>query len=114
MRSWAWRSQRIWSGSIYAERRSQEAFFASYQLYRKYGEDYGLERLLSGEMPEEEQQKKVKMAKEASFEERFLVTGLLLDGLNGGFLTYEKMDGETGAVYQELLHLKAFLQDKRT
>lgn len=89
------------------------SFFASYQLYRKYGEDYGLERLLSGEMPEEEQQKKVKMAKEASFEERFLVTGLLLDGLNGGFLTYEKMDGETGAVYQELLHLKAFLQDKK-
>ncbi len=89
------------------------SFFASYQLYRKYGEDYGLERLLSGEMPEEEQQKKVKMAKEASFEERFLVTGLLLDGLNGSFLTYEKMDGETGAVYQELLHLKAFLQDKK-
>ena len=76
-------------------------------------QDYGLERLLSGEMPEEEQQKKVKMAKEASFEERFLVTGLLLDGLNGSFLTYEKMDGETGAVYQELLHLKAFLQDKK-
>ena len=23
------------------------------------------------------------------------------------------MDGETGAVYQELLHLKAFLQDKK-
>ena len=64
-------------------------------------------------MPEEEQQKKVKMAKDASFEERFLVTGLLLDGLNGSFLTYEKMDGETGAVYQELLHLKAFLQDKK-
>ena len=62
---------------------------------------------------EEEQQKKVKMAKDASFEERFLVTGLLLDGLNGSFLTYEKMDGETGAVYQELLHLKAFLQDKK-
>ena len=89
------------------------SFFASYQLYRKYGEDYGLGRLISGEMPEEEQQKKVKMAKEASFEERFLVTGLLLDGLNGSFLTYEKMDGETGAVYQELLHLKAFLQDKK-
>ena len=64
-------------------------------------------------MPEEEHQKKVKMAKDASFEERFLVTGLLLDGLNGSFLTYEKMDGETGAVYQELLHLKAFLQDKK-
>ena len=60
-----------------------------------------------------EQLKKVKMAKDASFEERFLVTGLLLDGLNGSFLTYEKMDGETGAVYQELLHLKAFLQDKK-
>ena len=89
------------------------SFFASYQLYRKYGEDYGLECLLSGEMPEEEQRKKVKMAKDASFEERFLVTGLLLDGLNGSFLTYEKMDGETGAVYQELLHLKAFLQDKK-
>ena len=61
------------------------SFFASYQLYRKYGEDYGLKRLLSGEMAEEEQQKKVKMAEGASFEERFLVTGLLLSGLNGSF-----------------------------
>ena len=89
------------------------SFFASYQLYRKYGEDYGLKRLLSGEMAEEEQQKKVKMAEGASFEERFLVTGLLLSGLNGSFLDYEKLDKETGAVYQELLHLKAFLHDKK-
>ena len=62
---------------------------------------------------EEEQQKKVKMAEGASFEERFLVTGLLLSGLNGSFLDYEKLDKETGAVYQELLHLKAFLHDKK-
>ena len=89
------------------------SYFASYQLYRKYGEDYGLKRLLSGEMAEEEQQKKVKMAEGASFEERFLVTGLLLSGLNGSFLDYEKLDKETGAVYQELLHLKAFLHDKK-
>ena len=89
------------------------SFFACYQLYRKYGEDYGLKRLLSGEMAEEEQQKKVKMAEGASFEERFLVTGLLLSGLNGSFLDYEKLDKETGAVYQELLHLKAFLHDKK-
>ena len=62
---------------------------------------------------EEEQQKKVKKAEGASFEERFLVTGLLLSGLNGSFLDYEKLDKETGAVYQELLHLKAFLHDKK-
>ena len=53
------------------------------------------------------------MAEGASFEERFLVTGLLLSGLNGSFLDYEKLDKETGAVYQELLHLKAFLHDKK-
>lgn len=53
------------------------------------------------------------MAEAASFEERFLVTGLLLDGLNASFLDYEKLDKETDAVYQELLHLKAFLQDKK-
>ena len=113
MRNWAWRITENLIGEYLCREEIARSFLPAYQLYRKYGEDYGLERLLSGEMPEEEQQKKVKMAKDASFEERFLVTGLLLDGLNGSFLTYEKMDGETGAVYQELLHLKAFLQDKK-
>ena len=58
------------------------SFFASYQLYRKYGTDYGLDSLLSGNMQAEERVQRVKMAQEASFEERFLVTGLLLDGLD--------------------------------
>ena len=53
------------------------------------------------------------MAQDASFEERFLVTGLLLDGLNGGFLSYEKLNEETERVYQELLHLKTFLSDRK-
>ena len=43
------------------------SFFASYQLYRKYGEDYGLKRLLSGEMAEEEQQKKETRIEELTF-----------------------------------------------
>ena len=89
------------------------SFFASYQLYRKYGTDYGLDRLLDGTMPEDERGEREKMAREASFEERFLVTGLLLDGLNSSFLSYEKLDKETEVVYQELLHLKAFLSDKK-
>lgn len=89
------------------------SFFASYQLYRKYGTDYGLDRLLSGRMQEEEQVQRKKMAQDASFEERFLMTGLLLDGLNGGFLSYEKLNEETERVYQELLHLKTFLSDRK-
>ena len=92
---------------------SARSFFASYQLYRKYGTDYGLDRLLSGRMQEEEQVQRKKMAQDASFEERFLVTGLLLDGLNGGFLSYEKLNEETERVYQELLHLKTFLSDRK-
>lgn len=67
------------------------SFFAGYQLYRKYGTDYGLDRMLSGTMQEDERIQREKMAQEASFEERFLVTGLLLDGLNGNLLIYEKL-----------------------
>ena len=89
------------------------SFFAGYQLYRKYGTDYGLDRMLSGTMQEDERIQREKMAQEASFEERFLVTGLLLDGLNGNLLIYEKTDRETEMVYQELLHLKTFLGDSR-
>ena len=89
------------------------SFFAGYQLYRKYGTDYGLDRMLSGTMQEDERIQRKKMAQDASFEERFLVTGLLLDGLNGKFLIYEKTDRETEMVYQELLHLKTFLSDSR-
>ena len=89
------------------------SFFASYQLYRKYGTDYHLDRLLSGEMSESERKEREKMAREASFEERFLVAGLLLDVLNGRFLSYEQLDSETENVYQELLHLKTFLSDKK-
>ena len=99
-------------GSIYAEMRSQEAFCqlsAVPEVRRGLWPGTPAFRRDAGGRAAE----KGKMAKDASFEERFLVTGLLLDGLNGSFLTYEKMDGETGAVYQELLHLKAFLQDKK-
>ena len=89
------------------------SFFASYQLYCKYGTDYGLDRILSGAMPEDERIQREKMAQDASFEERFLVTGLILDGLNGSFLSYEKLDGETERIYQELLHFKTFLSDRK-
>ena len=51
--------------------------------------------MLSGTMQEDERIQREKMAQEASFEERFLVTGLLLDGLNGNLLIYEKTDRET-------------------
>ena len=89
------------------------SFFAGYQLYRKYGTDYGLKRLVSGEMSEEEQGEREKMAKAASFEERFLVTGLLLDVLNEEFIFNEKLEEETESLYQELLHLKTFLKDRQ-
>ena len=63
------------------DKRTAEEFAAYYGIFRKYGMDYGIDRILSGTMPESEMQKKLEMAANAGLEERFTVTGLLQGGV---------------------------------
>ena len=62
-------------------------FTAYYQLYTKYGQDYGICELLDGTLPEKRKAEKQQMAVNGGFEERFTVTGLMLDALNDRFET---------------------------
>lgn len=87
-------------------------FGAYYQLYRKYGTDYGIVELLQGKLSEESYQRKVRMAQQGAFEERFTVVGLVLDALNESLAVYENMDKYTAALHQRLGYLKTFLKGK--
>lgn len=88
-------------------------FTAYYQLYRKYGSDYGIREILDGKLNEVAYEKKISMAKEGSFEERFTVTGLLLAGINREVSEFEKTDKKVGGVHRLLTHLKKYLQEKQ-
>lgn len=88
-------------------------FAAYYQLYQKYGNDYGVREILDGELDEGAYEEKISMAKKGSFEERFTVTGLLLSGINREVSCYEEMDKKAGGVHQLLIHFKKYLQEKQ-
>ncbi|MDC7290386.1 AAA family ATPase [Blautia schinkii] len=85
-------------------------FAVYYQLYSKYGTDYGISELLAGELRDEAYDEKIAMAKSGSFEERFTVVGLLLDALNGCLAEYERVDARTVALHEALRHLKSYLK----
>ena len=87
-------------------------FAAYYRLYRKYGTDYAVPAVLKGEISGEEYERKVKMAGEGSFEERFIITGLVLDTLDQKLEEYALLDGDLKALHELLLHLKTFLKEK--
>jgi len=57
-------------------------FAAYYQLYRKYGTDYGISEMLEGRLSDEEYREKGDMAGKGGFEERFTVVNLLLGALH--------------------------------
>lgn len=67
-------------------------FSAYYQLYRKYGADYGVTQLLQGALSPEDYAKKTAMASSGSFEERFTVVNLVLEQLQTGFSQYARED----------------------
>lgn len=60
-------------------------FAAYYQLYKKYGEDYQIPEILSGQIGENARKQKAALAGGASFEERFTLIRLLLDTLDQSF-----------------------------
>ena len=87
-------------------------FYSYYQLYRKYGTDYGVEEILSGTLTEEEYKERQEMAKKAGFDERFTVTGLLVDGLSSGLTEFEAMDRRVSLLHERLVQLKAVLDTR--
>ena len=56
-------------------------FAGFYQLYTKYGEDYEIPSILSGNLSRENLALKEKMAADGAFEERFAVVNLILGGI---------------------------------
>jgi len=56
-------------------------FAAYYQLYQKYGTDYGIHDILYGTMSADDYKEKQSMAAGGGFEERFTVVNLVLDQL---------------------------------
>ena len=81
-------------------------FTAYYQLYRKYREDYEIPALLNGELSRETQERKVKMAESAGFEERFTVIHLLTEFLSTGFADWNDHFTWLQALREALQRLK--------
>ena len=84
-------------------------FAAYYQLYRKYGADYGVDRVLSGQLTEADYRSKTAMAAGGSFEERFTVVNLVLDALNESFARYALADERVSRLHQALQICKGTL-----
>lgn len=77
--------------------------FAGYlELYRKYQDDYQVEKILEGQAPEGVYEKLEK----AAFDERVSVVGLLLSGLNKSFSQVCRMGDRLGIQMEKLRELK--------
>lgn len=87
-------------------------FAAYYQLYRKYGEDYGILGILSGTADGEEYEKKRAMAACGAFDERFTVVNLLLGGLDETLKTYTLQDKRVTELYSGMKQLRSFLSGR--
>ena len=91
-----------------------DRFTAYYQLYMKYGEDYSIPQLLAGTLSDQERQQKVDMARKGGFEERFTVTGLMLDALNGRFKACFREEKYIHGLYAALKFWKAYQPEEET
>ncbi len=89
-------------------------FTAYYQLYTKYGQDYGISELLDGKLSETEREQKLEMAKAGGFEERFTVTGLILDALNGRFQEVAEQEKQIHMLYEALKFWKTYQSEQTT
>ena len=82
------------------------SFFVYYQLYCKYGDDYGIREILHGKLEESLYWEKVEMASGGGFEERFTVIQLILSYLGYHMHRYDELDSFVSEVYEELLQIK--------
>ena len=81
-------------------------FAGFYQLYTKYGEDYEIPSILSGNLSRENLALKEKMAADGAFEERFAVLNLILGALREKAEEYGQADHQLEVLYEMLLHLR--------
>ena len=88
------------------------AFFAYYQLFEKYGQDYGIDKLLEQEAKEEEIAPRLQMLSRADFEERYTVIGLIQKVLDTTLNAYVQQDRLTRRLHEMLQYLKTFLRGK--
>lgn len=89
-------------------------FAAYYQLYEKYGQDYQIPEILQGTAQEQEYERKVEMAQNASFEERFTVVGITLDYLKNVFCFYDRQERQITTLHQALAQLKNYLKNQNS
>lgn len=93
------------------EEETAKSFTAYYQLYMKYGQDYGIPEILENQMDRKMRRQKTEMAKAGSFEERFTVTGLVLSYLNTSFGEYCKREKQIQTLHQALKYFKEYQPD---
>ncbi len=84
-------------------------FAAYYQLYGKYGTDYGIPDIVEQKLEPEAYEEKLSMAQRGSFEERFTVVNLVLAYFNGLFADYGRSDGNLVLLHEALKYFKTFL-----
>ena len=99
-------------GQFIQEEQTASGFFSYYQLFEKYGEDYGIERLLDGAAVEETTEQYVQRVRRADFEERYTVIGLIQKVLDTSLCIYEKEDRQTRRLHQVMQYLIRFLKGK--
>ena len=89
-------------------------FAGYYRLYEKYKSDYQIPDILSGRIAREPYENCCDMAKSASFEERFIVTEMVLETVTEQIAAFLEVDEKTEKLYEKLKKLKSFLQEKNT
>ena len=96
----------------YLQKEETARDFAAYnQLYRKYGTDYGITRILEGSLSSEVYKEKTEMAGKGSFEERFTVVNLVLGALHTGFSLFAGKEERRICLHEALGYLKKYIQD---
>ena len=85
-------------------------FTAYYQLYQKYGTDYGIAEILDGTVSQGEYQEKVAMAKAGGFDERITVVNLMLESLQRTLAQYCLVDSQVTKLYSYLQRWKGLGQ----
>lgn len=81
-----------------------KGFAVYYDLFKKYRSDYQIDKIMAGKAGKEI----VKRAKEAKFDERLSLLGLLIDGLIGGL---REVSAQEGAVMELVNCLKLMRAD---
>lgn len=85
-------------------------FAAYYRLYRKYGTDYGISKLLDGSLTAESCREKATMAAGGSFDERVSVVNLLLEGLQSRLRKYCELDARAVGLHSVLRRFRGLSQ----